>query len=133
GCLLRAIEVGYGGGKPGWARGGSRYLLTEEQLALVLEAIALVAEHGQKFVHQYGFDWRSGIWRHRAEAKDQHAAFDPDGWTPVARSARSPKEDFAAYLDAAYALARDLSTREPEFADEPAPEGLDPRTLWFAV
>ncbi|HZX00443.1 MAG TPA: aminotransferase class V-fold PLP-dependent enzyme [Trueperaceae bacterium] len=133
GCFLRAIEVGYEGVKPGWARVSFHYLLTEEEFEFVLDAIAFVAEHGHRFVHHYGFDWRSGSWRHRAEAKDQHAAFDPDGWTPVARSARSPKEDFAAYLDAAYALARDLSTREPEFADEPAPEGLDPRTLWFAV
>ncbi len=132
-CFLKAIEAGYEGVKPGWARVSFHYLLTDEEFEFLLEAIAFIAEHGHLFVRHYRFDWRTGSWCHESEPQHVVAVFDPDGWTPVARSPRSPAEDFAAYLAEAHRLAERLAASVPGQRAEGAPEGLDPRTLWFAV
>ena len=133
GCFLHAIEVGYEGVKPGWARVSFHYLLTDEELDFILDAVAFVAEHGHRFVRLYEFDWRSGSWRHRSETGSRHAAFDPDAWAPVSRSTRPLEDDFSAYLEQAHTLARELDDRSAAAEGVNAPEGLDPRTLWFAV
>ncbi len=133
GCFLHAIEVGYEGVKPGWARVSFHYLLTDEELDFILDAVAFVAEHGHRFVRLYEFDWRSGSWRHRSETGSRHAPFDPDAWAPVGRSTRPLEDDFSAYLEQAHTLARELDDRSAAAEDVNAPEGLDPRTLWFAV
>lgn len=132
-CFLTAIEAGYEGVKPGWARVSFHFLLTDEEFEFLLGAIEFIAQHGHKFVTQYRFDWRTGSWRHVSEAEDAHAGFDPDSWLPVDRSVRSSAEDFAAYLAEARRLAEELAVSAPAPSGDTAPEGLDPRTLWFAV
>ncbi len=132
-CFLTAIEAGYEGVKPGWARVSFHFLLTDEEFEFLLGAIEFIAQHGHKFVTQYRFDWRTGSWRHVSEAEDARAGFDPDSWLPVGRSVRSSAEDFAAYLAEARRLAEELAVSAPGPSGDTAPEGLDPRTLWFAV
>jgi len=134
--FLRAIEAGYEGVKPGWARLSFHYLLTDEECDFILDAVAFVARHGHLFVREYAFDWRTGAWRHRCEGREEHAGFDPDAWEPVDYSDRSAAEDHAAYLAEAHRLAAELAAASvdarPAAPTEP-PAGLDPRTLWFAV
>src|SRR5690606_34376223 len=59
-AFLRAIEAGYEGVKPGWARLSFHYLLTDAECDFILDAVAFVAEHGHLFVREYAFDWRTG-------------------------------------------------------------------------
>ncbi len=132
-CFLRAIEAGYEGVKPGWARLSFHYLLTDEEFEFLLAAIEFISQFGHRFVSQYRFDWRTGSWRHVSEPEEAHARFDPESWQPVDRSTRSAAEDFAAYLAEARRLAEGLAGSASAPSADGAPEGLDPRTLWFAV
>jgi len=139
--FLRAIEAGYEGVKPGWARLSFHYLLTDAECDFILDAVAFVAEHGHLFVREYDFDWRTGAWRHRSTPAEQHGAFEPGSWTSVTYSQRAAEEDHAAYLAEAHRLAEELAQARGSAAGAAAspdrgaggPEGLDPRTLWFAV
>ncbi len=137
--FLRAVEAGYEGVKPGWARLSFHYLLTDAECDFILDAVAFVAEHGHLFVRQYRFDWRTGAWRHRSEPDGAPSALEPGSWPPVRYSERSAEEDHAAYLSEANRLAEELGRSEAasgasagraRAADRP--DGLDPRTLWFA-
>ena len=140
-AFLRAIEAGYEGVKPGWARLSFHYLLTDAECDFILDAVAFVAEHGHLFVREYAFDWRTGAWRHRSEPEHARGVMEPGSWSPVRYSERSAAEDHAAYLDEARRLVETLARGRGASAAAPAgstgavgrPDGLDPRTLWFAV
>src|SRR5690606_8167299 len=134
-CFLHAIEAGYEGVKPGWVRLSLHYLIDDEERDFLLDAVAFIAEHGHLFLRQYGFDWRSGAWRHTTESSEpRSSAFEVDVWPEVERSPRSRSEDYAAYLTEAQGLADELRTladgRECEPRDSPA--DIDERVLWFA-
>lgn len=143
-CFLRAIDAGYEGVKPGWTRLSFHYLIDEEELDFLLEAVAFVARNGHKFVPHYAFDWRTGAWRHRStvavavhgDADDQVPGFDPGAWRAVKRSTRSRGDDYADYLAHAERLVAELiaaaDQASPTALVDEAPSGLDERVLWFA-
>lgn len=139
-CFLHAIEAGYEGVKPGWARLSFHYLIDDDELEFLIDAVAFVARHGVSFLPLYKFDWRSGAWRHRAaeSARDAvgHAAFDPGSWRAVDRSTTQRPADYAAYLSAALRLAAELEATAPTAGtapvDELAPDEIDARLLKFA-
>ena len=140
-CFLAAIEAGYEGVKPGWARLSFHYLIDDDELEFLISAVAFVARHGGKFLPLYRFDWQSGAWRHRSAASpgasDEHHAFDPDAWIAVDRSETLRKADYATYLAAAENLAAELqATATPavdgDAADEGVPVAIDRRLLQFA-
>jgi hypothetical protein len=62
----KAIREGRGGLKPGWTRVNFHYLLTDEELDFLCEAIEIVAQHGRFFLALYEFDLAGGGWRPRA-------------------------------------------------------------------
>jgi selenocysteine lyase/cysteine desulfurase len=62
----REIAGGCEGIKPGWVRVNFNYFISEEVFRYVVEAVALVADHGWRLLPQYRFDVRSGLWRHRS-------------------------------------------------------------------
>lgn len=148
-CFLRAIEAGYEGVKPGWARLSFHYLLDDDERDFLLDAVAFVARHGFRFLPFYAFDWTSGAWRYRDPGADprpvaerHEAGFDPAGWRPVERSTTPRAADYAAYLTEAEGLAQRLAAEEGVGAvraaggaaaeGDEAPQGLDERVLWFA-
>lgn len=135
-CFLRAIEAGYEGVKPGWARVSFHFLLDDEERDFLLDVIEFIAESGHLFLPLYTFEWRTGAWRYLNEAEVvRPAAFDSDEWHAVERSSRTRGEDHASYLAEADRLAGSLreqgAIRAVATAD--SPEGLDERVLWFAV
>ncbi|KAL3661675.1 hypothetical protein V7S43_013434 [Phytophthora oleae] len=54
--------------KPGVARMSFPYFADEDEVDYVLEAVHFVANHGWKFLPQYDFDCRTGVWRHVSRA-----------------------------------------------------------------
>ncbi|HUX20185.1 MAG TPA: aminotransferase class V-fold PLP-dependent enzyme, partial [Spirochaetia bacterium] len=60
----RLILEGKCGVKPGWTRVTLHYLLTDEELDFLCEALLFVAEEGRFFLPLYTFDLYSGSWRH---------------------------------------------------------------------
>ncbi len=59
-CILQGSE----GIKPGWARVGFNYFISEATFQYLLAAVIKVAEHGWKLLPQYHFDAETGEWRH---------------------------------------------------------------------
>ncbi|KAL8616796.1 hypothetical protein ACOMHN_017833 [Nucella lapillus] len=59
--------------KPGFTRLNLPYFITQDQLNFVLNAVAIVAEHGWKFLPQYKFNPKTGEWKHELsqESKQQ--------------------------------------------------------------
>ncbi|KAG6956337.1 hypothetical protein JG688_00011467 [Phytophthora aleatoria] len=54
--------------KPGVARMSFPYFADEGEVNYVLEAVHFVADHGWKFLPQYDFNCRTGVWRHVSRA-----------------------------------------------------------------
>ncbi|KAG6620810.1 Cysteine desulfurase [Phytophthora cinnamomi] len=55
--------------KPGVARMSFPYFADEDEVEYVLEAVHFVANHGWKFLPQYDFNCRTGVWRHISRAE----------------------------------------------------------------
>jgi hypothetical protein len=115
----REITHGCEGIKPGWVRVNFNYFISEQVFQYVVQAVALVADHGWKLVPEYRFDLVSGRWVHR------HGTVEPplrlsqlhyvDGvLTYPRRDDRAPESDLATYLDEAHALMAAL----PEPGDD---------------
>ncbi|HZJ08744.1 MAG TPA: aminotransferase class V-fold PLP-dependent enzyme [Trueperaceae bacterium] len=131
-CFLHAVEAGYEGVKPGWARVSFHYLIDDAERDYLLDAIEFIAGNGHKFLPQYQFDWHSGAWRHVSEVQEAPSqSFEADDWRPVERSNRPRADDYAAYLAEARELAGDPAA-EPRNDSDQVPAGLDERVLWFA-
>ena len=136
-----AIEAGYEGVKPGWARVSFHWLDTAEEVDFLLDAIAFVAEHGARFLPLYAFDWRSGAWTWRGgppdlpgpEATDAVRDFDPDGWSVPRRSSEPRAAERARYLAEARGWVERLATEEEEAAQAAPPDGVDPRLVFFTT
>ncbi len=50
--------------KPGWTRLNLAPWASDEEVDFLLSAVEFVAEHGERFLPLYGFDWMSGAWTH---------------------------------------------------------------------
>lgn len=61
----REILRGYEGIKPGWVRINFVYFLDELVADYIIEAVRFIARDGARFLGDYQFDPRRGIWRHR--------------------------------------------------------------------
>lgn len=73
----RAVATGRADGfRPGWARVGLSYLLTDAEVDYVVRAIALVAEHGWKLIDHYRFQPTTGLWTHVRMPRDPHPDLD---------------------------------------------------------
>ncbi|EGZ21996.1 hypothetical protein PHYSODRAFT_490733 [Phytophthora sojae] len=55
--------------KPGVTRMSFPYFAEEEEVDYVLQAVHFVANHGWKFLPQYDFNCRTGVWRHISRAE----------------------------------------------------------------
>jgi selenocysteine lyase/cysteine desulfurase len=59
------ITTGCEGIKPGWVRINFNYFISEEVFAYILQAVALIADHGWSLLAEYRFDALTGRWRHK--------------------------------------------------------------------
>ena len=121
-AALRAQAArGYLGIKPGWARITFPYFMSQAVVDYVVEAVDLVAEHGHRLLREYGFDPRSGHWRHR----DPPAGAEPELTDLLSGPAPAPpqvgEEALAGQLEQARAV---LQSRPDELTDRPS--GLPP-------
>jgi len=67
------ILQGKCGIKPGWTRITLHFLLTDEELDFLCDAILFVAEEGRYFLPLYAFDLYTGSWRHVSSPKEEPA------------------------------------------------------------
>ena len=113
----REITGGCEGIKPGWVRVNFNYFVSEAVFEYVVQAVALVADHGWKLVPQYRFDPATGLWQHRdgagraAAAADITCRYDDDGVLRYPRNDDSaPESILAEHLAEADASSRRCRT-----------------------
>jgi len=107
----REISHGCEGIKPGWIRINFNYFISEAVLDYVVEAVALVAEHGWLLMPDYTFDPATGLWRHRAGPVEpplrlDQVTYDPDSGelTYPHHDEPVPESALPGYLDEARAV-----------------------------
>ena len=61
----REITGGCEGIKPGWVRVNFTYFTSEAVFRYIVEAVAMVAEHGHRLTPLYRFEPATGLWRHK--------------------------------------------------------------------
>jgi selenocysteine lyase/cysteine desulfurase len=111
------IIAGCEGIKPGWVRVSFTYFASETVARYIVEAVALVAEHGWLLLPDYRFEPGTGLWRHRAGLVEpplrlNQLRYDADGVLRYpARHERAPEEALAGYLAEARALFASLADR----------------------
>ena len=121
----REIASGCEGIKPGWVRVNFNYFLSDEVFRYIVQAVALVAEHGHKLTPLYRFDATSGLWRHRDGTVEPPLRLSQlsyvDGRLTYPRREESVGEDaLADYL----AYAEELLASLPELSSENAAHTL---------
>ena len=107
-CLADGVH----GLKPGWARVGLHYTMSDAEADYLVEAVSFVADHGARFLSDYAFDVATGAWTHRRPAPAPAAYALADALAaPPARHAPPDDADreaaFATALAAAHRLAAD--------------------------
>ncbi len=106
GRLRRHIGRGWQGIKPGWVRINIHYTFDGNDINFLAKAVGFVAAFGDRFLCDYGFDWRTGEWRHLGfREKGPDLSLESDFRT---RSADLSRKAFfrAAYFREARRLAR---------------------------
>ncbi len=58
------IERGCDGIKPGWVRLNFNYFISDTVRDYLVDAVALLADHGHRLLPDYRFDPHTGLWRH---------------------------------------------------------------------
>jgi selenocysteine lyase/cysteine desulfurase len=124
----REITLGCEGIKPGWIRVNFNYFISEAVFSYVVDAVALVADHGWALMTDYLFDPATGMWRHRAGPVEPplrlaDVGYDEDGVLryPAAQET-APESALAGYLDEARALF--AGRADDPSANNEAPQGL---------
>jgi selenocysteine lyase/cysteine desulfurase len=121
----REITLGCEGIKPGWVRVNFNYFISEAVFSYVVDAVALVADHGWSLMTDYRFDPATGMWRHRDGPVEPPLRLTDVGYDAKgvlrypAHQETAPESALAGYLEAARQLF--ASRSEP---DEDSPQGL---------
>lgn len=130
-----AVSCGVGVLRPGWVRLNFNYFIAEEEFCYLLDALALVAEHGWKLLPLYRYDSAHGVWRHRSQPalrEDLMAALDWQRMTePPTVAHRATPMTLAQQLD----MARDLllSGTEQCCPDDLCLSGPHEALRWFML
>lgn len=123
-AFAEQISHGCEGIKPGWVRVNFNYFISETVFQFVVEAVAFVARHGQRFLADYTFDATNGLWWHTSGAApsplrlaDVQIQDSGELTYPGARK-RAPLAALRASLDDARAMLGDrpapsTTTRHP--------------------
>ena len=110
------ILQGRDGIKPGWVRVNFNYFLSDEVFRYIVEAVAMVADHGWRLLPDYHFDPATGLWKHRAGPIEPplrlaQVGYDDSGVLTFPR--HDDRASVSAYQDA-LAAARELFENAPD-------------------
>ncbi|HVT65667.1 MAG TPA: aminotransferase class V-fold PLP-dependent enzyme [Mycobacteriales bacterium] len=130
------IAAGCEGIKPGWVRVNFAYFLDEAVADYLIDAVRFVAREGDRFLPDYRFDPKSGLWRHRQMKETSPLRLSDisyDGVPDGGYSAHVARAD-ASILTDYLAAARELAEQRERPGPDPTPIGLDPDAealRWF--
>ena len=110
-CLVDGVH----GLKPGWARVGLHYTLSDAEADYLVQAVCFVADHGARFLSDYSFDVATGAWTHRQPGPPPPAYALADALAALpAHHALPDAADRAARFADALAAARALAADRPD-------------------
>jgi len=66
----QAVLSGYAGLRPGWCRLSLHWIMDDDELDYMIEAVRFVAAYGVRFLPLYTFDVKTGGWRSRNQDVD---------------------------------------------------------------
>lgn len=123
------ILEGFEGLKPGWVRIGLHFVMDETECAFLLDAIALIAELGDRFRPLYDFDVETGGWTHRQRPVATGPLLDLDAvleGVPLPAWETDPAAAYGRYLTEAREIGAGLPAPD-DFTAKPAglPAGLE--------
>lgn len=58
------VKDGYNSLKPGWVRVNFHYLMTDDEVDFICDALEYISKNGYLFVNEYTMNIKSGIWTH---------------------------------------------------------------------
>lgn len=108
------IGKGFSGIKPGWCRVSLHYVMDDNEVGYIIDAVEFVARYGHLFLSEYDFDMHSGAWMHKCdcvclEPFSLEAALECCGPKQSALSAPERSEHYAQFLREALELASGLA------------------------
>ncbi|MEE4278964.1 MAG: aminotransferase class V-fold PLP-dependent enzyme [Halieaceae bacterium] len=74
--LDQAVQQGYESFKPGWVRVNFHYAAPPEEVDYILNALALIGEHGWRLLPSYRLDHARGSWVHRDATRSLPVSLD---------------------------------------------------------
>jgi selenocysteine lyase/cysteine desulfurase len=125
----REIAHGCEGIKPGWVRINVNYFLSDAVVDYLVDAVALVADHGWRLLPDYTFDPATALWRHRSGPVEpplrlSQVAYDrrTGAMTYPRHDEPVPESALPGYLAEARRILDDACARSAD-CDEPAAAG----------
>ncbi len=111
------IGKGFSGVKPGWCRISLHYVMDDNEVEFIMEAVEFIARHGHLFLEQYQFDLHSGAWMHKCdcvclEAFSLEAALQCGGPVNTALPVDERAIRYAGFMEEALNLAAELAGQE---------------------
>ena len=121
------IRGGLHGLKPGWCRVGFHYTMDDAEADYLIDAVAFLAEHGDRFLGLYRFDLAGGAWTPNAGTPRGGAPPLPQFSLGAALRAAPPRRTAipAAHRRRRYAAALADAARFATSAPETRPVHLD--------
>jgi selenocysteine lyase/cysteine desulfurase len=121
-ALSEQAGNGFLGIKPGWVRLSFNYFITDAVCDYLIEAVDLLATHGHRLLGDYGFDPRSGRWRHRRAPPDPEPSLADllDG--PAGPRAGAAEDALAVQLQQARTLLAAAPAGKPDRTGRLAPD-----------
>ena len=137
----RVLESGCEGLKPGWVRVTLSYVMPDEEVDHVIDAVELVADHGRRLLTDYRFDPATGLWRHRRDPGEPVVRLRDVGYDATGAMCHPhPSPVVAPTLRESVAQARrvlasrpDLPQSRPATDGHPCLETLPPGLMWFEL
>ncbi len=120
------IKEGITSIKPGWVRFNIHYIMSEEEVDFICDAIEFVAQYGCLFLSEYALDLKSGNWTHRNHNKplgivenfgveESLKYIDNINNTSAKTAVISPKKQYKQYLLEAKIIAEQLKEKDLNF------------------
>ena len=122
-------SAGYAGIKPGWVRLNLHYVLSEEELDYIIQALKFAVTYAHRFIPQYVFDMKTGDWKHiPADEFEKPIELDIDLIYKTRRfkikEEKNTKDIFKENIRKAYEIAQKLPDKFEKINFEPELKNL---------
>ncbi|NLK64973.1 MAG: aminotransferase class V-fold PLP-dependent enzyme [Tissierellia bacterium] len=109
--------------KPGWVRFNIHYIMSEDEVDFILNAVKFIAENGYLFLNEYVLDVKSGNWSHKSHNKPfkivENFGIEESlkyiGKALPSFSSNNLNEEYREYLDQAKKHAAQLKEKDINF------------------